>query len=121
VTEQRHSEEIARKVVDALNVIRQTAGRYMKEEEVAARVGLSRSWFSQCFKEITGTEFKRYLVDKSIAEAKNLLAHTDMPFRSISARLGYQNEGHFSRMFRAATGVRPGDFRAHARSSGETT
>ncbi len=121
VSEHRHSEEIARKVVEAVNVIRQTAGRYMKEEEVAARVGLSRSWFSQCFKEITGCEFKRYLIDKSVAEAKKLLERTQMPFRSISANLGYQNEGHFSRVFRESTGITPRDFRALSRAPKEST
>ncbi len=114
-----YSEEVARKTIEALEVIRQTEGRYVKEEAVASHVGLSRSYLSQCFRDITGIEFKHYLVEKSIAEAKGLLAGTELPFRGISTRLGYQNEGYFSRMFRASTGLSPREYRARLRSQKE--
>jgi two-component system response regulator YesN len=107
----RHSEETVRKILEGLEIIRRSDGRYSKEEVVAARVGLSRSYFSRCFKDITGVEFKKFLIDKSIAEAKDFLVHTTEPFRSISARLGYQNEAHFSRTFRSLTGLTPREFR----------
>jgi two-component system response regulator YesN len=80
-------------------------------------VGLSRSYFSRCFKDITGVEFKKFLIDKSIAEAKGLLVRTAEPFRSISARLGYQNEAHFSRTFRSLTGLSPREFRTQNQST----
>jgi two-component system response regulator YesN len=116
----RHSEEIVTKVLDAVDIIRATDGRCVKEEVVAARVGLSRSYFSHCFKDITGWEFKRYLIHKSIAEAKSLLIRTQVPFRHISAQLGSQNEGYFSRMFQAMTGLSPREFRNRSRREGES-
>ena len=119
VRQQRHSVEVARKVIEALEITRRTVGRNVKEEVVAARVALSRTYFSQCFQDLTGHAFKRYLIDKSIAEAKSLLRETDLPFRGISARLGYQNEGYLSRMFRTSTGLSPREFRAQSRSPEE--
>ena len=121
VLQTRHSEDTIRKVLDGLDIIGRSDGRYVKEEVVAARVGLSRTYFSRCFKDITGVEFKKFLIDKSIMEAKGLLVRTTEPFRSISARLGYQSEAHFSRTFRSLTGLTPREFRTQHQSTHSQT
>ena len=44
-------------------------------------------------------------------EAKKLLAETDMKIIEISQMVGYDNEKHFMKIFKATCGVSPSEYR----------
>jgi transcriptional regulator GlxA family with amidase domain len=52
-----------------------------------------------------------FVRDLRIGEAKKLLATTPLKVNEISARVGYDNEKHFMKSFKAIVGVSPSEYR----------
>ena len=87
---------------------------YMKDLNMAVvsnYISMNYSMLSYLFKQYTGTNFVNYLKDIRIREAKKLLTETDMKIVEVSRAVGYDNEKHFMKTFRAECGVSPGEFR----------
>lgn len=96
------------------------AKRYTKEhfqeaelslQEVADVVGISRTYFSTIFKELTGEKYWDYLTGYRIEQAKALLKDTNMSQAEISEQVGYSSEFHFSRKFKEVVGISPNKYR----------
>lgn len=80
-------------------------------QEVADAVGISRTYFSKAFKEMTGEKYWDYLSEYRIQKAKELLESTNLGQAEISEMVGYGSEFHFSRKFKELVGVSPNRFR----------
>ncbi len=80
-------------------------------EEVSAAAGFSVNYFSTLFKKETGEGFSKYLTRVRMEEAKELLRETGLSVQEILKRVGYGDIKHFTRVFRAETGLTPGEFR----------
>lgn len=80
-------------------------------QEVSDAVGISRTYFSKAFKEITGEKYWDYLSSYRIRKAKELLCNTNLGQAEISQRVGYESEFHFSRKFKELVGMSPNKFR----------
>lgn len=80
-------------------------------EDMAARCGLSKYHFLRLFKQYTGFTPYDYLNTLRIAQAKNLLADTDLPAYKIGQMVGFPGEASFIRLFKLKTGVTPGAYR----------
>ena len=80
-------------------------------EDMAARCGLSKYHFLRLFKQYTGFTPYDYLNTLRIAQAKYLLADTDLPAYKIGQMVGFPGEASFIRLFRLKTGVTPGAYR----------
>jgi AraC-like DNA-binding protein len=79
--------------------------------ELAAEVALSRSEFAARFREIVGESPLRYVTRTRLAHAAALLRTTDAPLAQIAARSGYATAFSFSKAFKRAFGVAPGEYR----------
>lgn len=80
-------------------------------EDMAARCGLSKYHFLRSFKQYTGFTPYDYLNTLRIAQAKNLLADTDLPAYKIGQMVGFSGEASFIRLFKLKTGATPGAYR----------
>ncbi|MDO4339683.1 MAG: response regulator [Eubacteriales bacterium] len=80
-------------------------------QEVADAVGISRTYFSKTFKELTGEKYWDYLSEYRIQKAKELLSQTNLGQAEISERVGYASEFHFSRKFKEIVGMSPNKYR----------
>ena len=104
---------------DQLDSKMQMAVRYIRENYasdlnmavVSNEVSMNYSLFSTAFKNYTGTNFVAYLKELRMEEAKRLLAETDLKVNEVSARVGYDNEKHFMKSFKAMVGVSPSEYR----------
>jgi AraC-like DNA-binding protein len=75
--------------------------------EIASQVFLGERRFRQVFRQATGRSPKAYYDALRLDHAAHLLQSTPLSVGQISDRLGYANQFHFSRAFRAHYGVTP--------------
>lgn len=80
-------------------------------QEVADATGISRTYFSKIFKEMTGEKYWDYLSRYRIQRAKELLRGTNQGQAEISEQVGYGSQFHFSRKFKEIVGLSPNQFR----------
>lgn len=80
-------------------------------ETLATELGMSTGTLRRRFKAATGTSLHNFVLQSRIATARTLLSETDLPLKTIAARLGYNNVYFFSRQFRELAGVSPGHYR----------
>ena len=78
---------------------------------------MNYSLFSYSFKQYTGSNFVNFLKDIRMKKAKELLAETDMKIIEISQQVGYDNEKHFMKLFKATCGVSPSEYRKNMNAS----
>ncbi|NOU67070.1 helix-turn-helix domain-containing protein [Paenibacillus sp. LMG 31461] len=91
---------------------------YMDElrlEELAKKSFMSPSYFSSTFKLLKGKSFIEYVNDIRISKGIELLVGSDQQITDISYRVGFNNVGHFNRMFKHKTGLTPSEYRKHSR------
>ncbi|PAF19376.1 response regulator transcription factor [Terribacillus saccharophilus] len=79
-------------------------------QDVAARAGMSATYFSMLFKETTGTTYIKYLTNIRIEKAKKLLLNGGK-VKEVSEQVGYHSYRHFTEVFKKHTGVSPGLYR----------
>lgn len=84
-------------------------------DRIAVGCHVSRRTLHRLF-EGTGQTVTAHLRTMRIAAAQRLLANqTDLPIESIAREVGFANDTHFYRSFRALTGITPGEYRQLAR------
>jgi AraC-like DNA-binding protein/ligand-binding sensor protein len=74
-------------------------------------VGASVSTLVHQLKRKTGKTFKALLLEIRVAEAKKLLATTSLEISDIADRCGFFDQSHFTRAFKDAINLTPGQFR----------
>lgn len=91
---------------------------YMKKlslEDIAYRSFLSKSYFSQLFKEVTGTNFSTYCQKVRIEKACHLLSTTDDTVQAVAEKVGFTDMKFFYNVFKRFTGEVPGEYQKRHR------
>lgn len=105
------SQEVVECVMKAVYIANEEMKEQITASSIAKRVNMSRSYFSQCFKEIVGINFSEHLRHKRIEKAKEYLLYTNKTILWIAENVGYMDEKYFSRTFREQTGLLPSEYR----------
>jgi two-component system response regulator YesN len=80
-------------------------------DRVAEAVGLSSSYLSWIFKEISGTNFVDFINQFRIEKAKELLTAGRANISEVALQVGYSNSNTFIKVFKKYEGITPGQFR----------
>jgi AraC-like DNA-binding protein len=86
-------------------------------QELAERIGMSRSIFALKFKEKVEATPMEYLIRWRMLLAGDRLKNSDDSISAIASSLGYQSESAFGKAFRRVMGCSP---RQHSRGSSHT-
>ncbi|WP_141500010.1 response regulator transcription factor [Paenibacillus luteus] len=105
------SQEVVESIIKAVHIAHDEMNQQITAANIAKRVNMSRSYFSQCFKEIVGMNFSDYLRQVRIEKAKELLLYTNKTILWIAENVGYMDEKYFSRTFREQTDMLPSKYR----------
>jgi len=100
------------------NYIHQNYSRHIVLDDLCENFRCSKSTLMNTFRAAYGTTIGKYLTDVRIGRAERLLAETDRPIREISAECGFADQGYFTKVFSAARGQSPTDFRRRVRGEG---
>ncbi|THF77770.1 AraC family transcriptional regulator [Cohnella fermenti] len=106
--------EARRKVLPALELMREHPDRSWHVSELASACGYQPAYFAELFKEALGATPKAYMMEQRIRLAKQLLLVGE-PIDAISDRLGFGSPPYFHRSFKDATGLTPSEFRMGGR------
>lgn len=78
---------------------------------IAAKLGVSTRTLTKRCQEVAGRPPARAFMQYKMDYAAHALRRSDIPIKEISHCLGFQNQYHFSRVFRRYFGVPPSSFR----------
>ncbi len=81
-------------------------------DDLEAELHLNKYYLARIFKQVTGHTIFQYLYERRINEAKiMLLLNQESRVTDICFQLGFKHLSHFSRMFKASTGLSPEQYR----------
>lgn len=83
---------------------------------VAAKFGLSARTLARRFQAAIGSSPLSYLQEQRMRAAKELLESTNLTIGEVAFRVGYQDQGHFARLFARSHAVNPADYRKTVRA-----
>lgn len=78
---------------------------------LAMECGLSTRHFSRAFQQSLGTPPHRYLLKLRVDRARELLEKGSISLLEVALECGFSDQSHFTRVFRASTGVTSGAWR----------
>ena len=80
---------------------------------LAAEAGLSRHHFGKAFKTTFGKPPRRYITERRIRKAREMLLSDRASITDIALALGFSSHSHFTDVFRKMTGTTPSLFRGN--------
>ena len=86
--------------------------------DVAGYVNLSPGYFSAYFKTKMKCNFKEYVVERKMEEAKRLISAGDLSLDEIALRVGYDQYRSFHRVFKKAEGISPSEYQKQRTEKG---
>ena len=102
-------------VRNVANYVQHHLSEPITTDRIAEHLFLSRQHLSRRFTREAGIPLAAFVRSEKIEEGKRLLRYSDRPVSVIAAYLGFSSQGHFSRVFREATGMTPGEYREKKR------
>lgn len=90
-------------------------GEELTQADLARVAELSPHHFASAFRSATGVAPHRYLTERRIARACELLAKSEATVTTIAHALGFASHGHFSESFHRFVGVTPSEYKAASR------
>ncbi len=83
--------------------------------EIAEQFGMSQRSFTRRFKAATGVRATQYWQQLRIETAKELLASSNLTIQEVADQVGYQDQGHLTRLFKQDLNLTPKAYRAMVR------
>jgi AraC family transcriptional regulator len=109
----------ARRLGPALACIEaRVADAELRVQDLARSLELSTSRLHALFTRVLGLSPTAYLRRRRMAKAEGLLVGSDLLVREIAARCGWDDEFHFSRMFKRVHGISPLGYRQRRTHAG---
>lgn len=98
-------------ILKATKYIYQHYRRPLTLDEIASIAGLSPTYFSKKFKQVTGIGFKEYLNYIRLKNAAAALYSTDSTITEIALEYGFSDSNYFKDLFKKEYGVSPREYR----------
>jgi len=95
----------------ALVFMREHSSDAITLSQVARAAGFAPDYFSRLFHRTEGVTFERHLQRLRVSNAMRMLRGTDLGLDGVSRLSGFSNRGYFHRVFKAALGMTPIEYR----------
>jgi AraC-like DNA-binding protein/mannose-6-phosphate isomerase-like protein (cupin superfamily) len=102
----------------ALEILQNHIEKDINLETLARQVGINRFSLVRKFSRQVGVSPMKYFARLKLECAARLLQGDELSVGEVSEKLGFSDQFHFSKRFKAAYAVSPARYREHARTSG---
>ncbi|MBV6627994.1 MAG: helix-turn-helix transcriptional regulator [Rivularia sp. (in: Bacteria)] len=99
------------KLKEVTDYIQENLDKKLTQAELSSIVCMSPHYFATLFKQSMGITPYEYVMKSRIEKAKQLLLKRDLTIVEICSEVGFQNQSHFTRVFRQYTKTTPKRFR----------
>lgn len=103
-------------IVQAQIWLQDNCQKEIRLQDVASRFDMSVRTFNRRFKEATGKTPLGYLQEIRIDMAKDLLQTSNLSISEIAYKVGYQDVGYFSTLFKTQLAISPSEYRTTVRA-----
>ncbi len=114
--EQDHSRHPDEDIVQVQIWLQDNYHRNISFAQVAGRFSLSTRTLNRRFKTATGQTPLQYLQEVRINTARDLLKTSNLSINEIAERVGYQDAGYFTMLFKKQLAITPKEYRATVRA-----
>jgi len=108
----RHADEL---IAEIQFWLRTNLNTELTLTDIAKQFGMSQRSFTRRFKAATGVRATQYWQQLRIEMAKELLASSNLSIQEIADQVGYQDQGHLTRLFKQDLNLTPKAYRAMVR------
>lgn len=99
-------------LAEVFEVIDRRLGEPLSLRDVASEVGMTPGHLTTVVRRRTGRTVQEWIIERRMAEARELLTETDLPVGEVARRVGIADPGYFSRLFGRTHGGTPRQWRA---------
>lgn len=105
-------EEYASVILNICDYIKDHCSEDLKLNDIADMSGFSKYYFERLFKQYTGTSFYKYVNQKRIYKAQELLSDPGNTVTDVAINCGFTSISSFIRMFKLQKGCTPSKFKS---------
>lgn len=98
-------------LAEVFTVIDRRRGEPLSLRDVADELGVTPGHLTTVVRRRTGRTVQEWIIERRMAEARGLLAETELSVAEIARRVGISDPGYFSRQFRRTHGASPREWR----------
>jgi AraC-like DNA-binding protein len=102
---------LMQKLQPALQLVEEKLHTKLTVDQLARACDLSTHRFSTVFKQTLGDPPHRFILKRRLELAMSLLTHSANSVASIAEQLGFYDQPHFTKLFKAHTGLSPAFYR----------
>ncbi|QLL08368.1 helix-turn-helix transcriptional regulator [Mycobacterium vicinigordonae] len=108
-------------LAEVFAVIDRRLGERLSLRDVASEVGMTPGHLTTVVRRRTGRTVQDWIIERRMAQARDLLASTDLPVGEVARRVGICDPGYFSRLFSRTHRATPRQWRAGQRDIDKPT
>ncbi|MBU7317943.1 helix-turn-helix transcriptional regulator [Paenibacillus oleatilyticus] len=105
------SSDAERKLIDSLRYIDAHLASELTVEQLSGHAHFHPNYFIRMFKRHMGMPPMKYIHERRLEKAQQLLASTDLTVEEVARRSGFNDVSYFSASFKKYAGVAPKDYR----------
>lgn len=113
--------QVDRRISDFMRLVRDPRKRAelekMSTAALARKAHMGITAFRREFRAATGRHPNEYMTERRIEQAALMLVQSDAKVAEVARAVGYDDQYHFSRVFRRITGMAPSQYRTHYMTS----
>jgi len=98
-------------LAEVFAVVDRRHGEPLSLSDVAREIGMTPGHLTTIVRRRTGRTVQQWIIERRMAEARELLAETDLAVAEVARRVGMPDPGYFSRLFRRMHGASPRQWR----------
>ena len=104
------------KILDAARYISDNYDREITLQTAAHIACMEATYFSKCFKQLTGFGFRDYVTQTRLKKAEELLRSSKLSISEISDSCGFLSSNYFGDVFKKYKGISPRSYRKQCQS-----